>query len=178
MSPKQLSAVRHLLSEEQLHELSLASRLPRVNQGRKRHENRVAQLIRDGTSDAAVLKLAVRRRFFFGGGAGVLGASALLLHFPGLCFAGCMLLKEGEVVTVFPSIHQRKKANLEGFHSVLLLLRACAVLNPMHPFNSTPCTSFTTRACMHASIGGGAASRGQRDPVCGRRRRVTSGRLD
>lgn len=120
MTPKQLAAVRHLLTAEQLSELALAARLPRSNQargrarmracrracscthahasaparmhaplrcgcaqpragmravkaasacpapaapwhlqGRKRHENRAAQLMRDGTSDAAVAKLVV-----------------------------------------------------------------------------------------------------------------------
>lgn len=116
MKPKQLAAVAHLLTAEQLEEIGLAARLPRVNQvrgrprragwrrrkaalqgrapascggagppaapgvpvppsphpiysptcppsplqGRKRHENRVAQLIRSGTSDEAIQKLAVR----------------------------------------------------------------------------------------------------------------------
>lgn len=32
MSPKQLAAVSHLLTEEQLQEIGLAARLPRVNQ--------------------------------------------------------------------------------------------------------------------------------------------------
>ncbi|KAI8466132.1 MAG: hypothetical protein J3K34DRAFT_69665 [Monoraphidium minutum] len=57
MSPKQLAAVAHLLSAEQLAEIALAARLPRVNQGRKRHENRVSQLIRAETSEDAIFKL-------------------------------------------------------------------------------------------------------------------------
>ncbi len=69
MSPKQLESVSHLLSDEQSAEIALAARLPRINQGRKRHENRVAQLIRDGASDEVLEKLAVRSRGFVWGGA-------------------------------------------------------------------------------------------------------------
>ena len=58
MTAKQLSAVGHLLDDEVRAELALAARLPRSNQGRKRHENRAAQLLRAGAPEAALAKLA------------------------------------------------------------------------------------------------------------------------
>lgn len=83
MGDKQLKAISHILAPAHLEGVSIAAKLPRSNQGRKRQENLVAKLLRTELSSSEIAKLAVSANHDVGMTRQVLSAEM---------YAGCEVL--------------------------------------------------------------------------------------